>query len=188
MRFHLITITKLEFDVMKKIGYFLAFFAAVMLAACSNHENRPATNDTSVVANKEEHSDESQKMDSTNTDDPNVMVRQNNEEENTDAGLFSRKEKKMYAAEQLYGEWVNGTLHEVYNIDGTGLQWDTKDDVGRDEAQQFTWQMENNNLRQIYSMQMGGVVPRAYTVTFVDDESLVYKDDFGTSYMWDKSN
>ena len=101
-------------------------------------------------------------------------------------GLFSKKQQTMYSAESLVGEWVHGTVHELYYSDNTGLQWDTKDDVSKDEAQIFYWEMKDNHLTQVFKMELGAVVPRDYLVTFVDDESLVYKDDFGTSFMWDK--
>lgn len=38
----------------------------------------------------------------------------------------------------------------------------------------------------LFPMRMGGVVLKEYLVTYADDESLVYKDAYGTSYMWDK--
>lgn len=112
--------------------------------------------------------------------------RQNNDEENLDAGIFARKSQTFYSPKALWGEWTKGTLHELYFADSTGLQWDTSDDVSRDEAQRFSWTLDKNHLRQIFTMQLGGIVPRDYTVTFVDDESLVYKDDFDVVFMWDR--
>lgn len=174
---------------MKKIVYTLALLTSVVLAACHNHGGETTMSDSVVATQTDEDTGAIRGVEPTNDQDTSQgYVRQNNEEEDINAGLFSRKEKTMYSAEQLCGEWVCGTLHEVYNSDGTGLQWDTKDDVSREEAQKFTWKIENNSLRQVYSMQLGGVVPRVYTVTFADDESLVYKDDFGESFMWDKKN
>lgn len=174
--------------MMKKIGYALFLLVSVVLVGCNGHGGGKTITDTIVTTQLDGNTGRDRGMDSSNKDTVQVFVRQNDEEENFNAGHFSRKEHAVYAATQLCGEWVCGTLHEVYNSDSTGLQWDTKDDVGREEAQKFTWRLENNNLQQVYSMQLGGVVPRAYKVTFVDDESLVYKDYFGESYMWDKKN
>lgn len=174
---------------MKKIVYTLALLTSVVLAACHNHGGETTMSDSVVATQTDEDTGAIRGVEPTNDQDTSQgYVRQNNEEEDINAGLFSKKERKVYAAEQLCGEWVCGTLHEMYNIDSTGLQWDTKDDVGREEAQKFTWQLENNNLQQVYSMRLGGVVPRTYKVTFVDDESLVYRDNFGESYMWERSN
>lgn len=173
---------------MKKIGYALFLTISVMLAGCNGHGGGNTVTDSIATTQTDGNTEGGRDVDSSNSDTTQVFVRQNNEEEDINAGLFSKKERKVYAAEQLCGEWVCGTLHEMYNSDSTGLQWDTKDDVGREEAQKFTWQLENNNLQHVYSMRLGGVVPRTYKVTFVDDESLVYRDNFGESYMWERSN
>ena len=105
----------------------------------------------------------------------------------TDLRMMSRKLKVIYQPSHLYGEWTRGTEHEQYLSDGTGRFWDTGDDVGRGEALQFRWTLDSNVLRMVFSLTMGGVVPQEYLVTFVDDESLVYRDDMGDSYMWDKA-
>lgn len=173
---------------MSVLRYALPIMMVVVLAGCGRNE--PSTNEpkdsVKDLSAKDSIADAIPvvKGDADSTE----YSMQNDTQENLDAGLFARKEQTIYNPDLLCGTWVCGTLHEVYNSDGTGLQWDTKDDVSREEAQPFMWQMENNNLRQVYSMQLGGVVPRTYKVTFVDDESLVYKDDFGTSYMWDKGD
>lgn len=103
-----------------------------------------------------------------------------------DFAAFRRRQTVFYTAEQIAGEWVQGTLHEVYHVDGTGLSWDTEDDVSREEGKQFRWTLDSNQLRVVYPIATGGMVPRDYFVTFADDESLVYKDEFGSSHMWDK--
>ncbi|MCR5193871.1 MAG: hypothetical protein K6D59_11285 [Bacteroidales bacterium] len=36
-------------------------------------------------------------------------------------------------------------------------------------------------------MELGGVLYRQYVVTFVDDETMVYRDRYNSSYMWDKA-
>lgn len=105
----------------------------------------------------------------------------------TDLRMFSRKQKVFYGASLLYGEWTRGTEHEQYLPDGTGRFWDTGDDVGCGEALQFRWTLDSNVLQMVFKLTMGGVVPKEYLVTFADDESLVYRDDVGDSYMWDKA-
>ncbi len=78
----------------------------------------------------------------------------------------------------LMGHWQEGTLHEVYE-DGSGYTWDTADDVTEDEAQHFTWTLEGDNLTQIHIMEMGGEIPKVYTVTNLTETTLSYEDSYG---------
>lgn len=103
-----------------------------------------------------------------------------------DAYSTPRKETVIYSPSQLAGEWQRGNEHELFRADGTGIHWNTNDDVSREEAQPFAWKLENNILETRHTISMGGVVIRQYEVTFVDDETLVYRDRYGDSYMWDK--
>lgn len=86
----------------------------------------------------------------------------------------------------LSGYWVSGTLHEHYNANGTGYTWDTADDVTEEEAQPFTWTLEGSALTQIHKMEMGGNVPKTYTVTKLNTTTLAYHDDYGKSYTFTK--
>ena len=86
--------------------------------------------------------------------------------------LFTRKQKVIYSPDMLVGEWVNGTEHEIYFANGTGKMWDTSEDVSRDEAQEFEWSLDSNLLTVICRLKLGGVLPKRYVVTFVDDENL----------------
>ena len=86
----------------------------------------------------------------------------------------------------LSGSWVSGTLHEHYNANGTGYTWDTADDVTEAEAQIFSWKLEGSTLTQIHQMEMGGNVPKTYTVTKLSTNTLAYHDDYGKSYTFTK--
>lgn len=86
----------------------------------------------------------------------------------------------------LPGSWVSGTLHEHYNANGTGYTWDTADDVTEAEAQVFSWKLEGSTLTQIHLMEMGGNVPKTYTVTKLSATTLAYHDDYGKSYTFTK--
>lgn len=86
----------------------------------------------------------------------------------------------------LPGTWVTGTLHEHYNAEGTGYTWDTADDVTEEEAQRFTWKLEGSTLTQIHIMEMGGNVPKTYTVTKLNATTLAYHDNYGKSYTFTK--
>ena len=87
----------------------------------------------------------------------------------------------------LYGKWKSGTLYYKYLSNHTGSTWDTADDVMEDEAQPFTWQLVKSELEQIHIMEMGGKVPKYYTVTELTETSLKYKDDY-KSYSFTKVN
>ena len=98
--------------------------------------------------------------------------------------LFNGGEK--FDKTLLPGNWVMGTLHEHYNAEGTGYTWDTADDVTEEEAQPFTWKLEGSTLTQIHLMEMGGNVPKTYTVTKLNATTLAYRDDYGKSYTFTK--
>ncbi len=88
----------------------------------------------------------------------------------------------------LIGKWQSGTLYETYLSDHTGSTWDTKDDVSENEAQSFTWELDKSTLTQIHIMEVGGNVPKVYTVTKLTSKTLSYEDDYGKSYTFTKVN
>ena len=86
----------------------------------------------------------------------------------------------------LVGKWVSGTEYYRYYSDGNGATWDTSDDVNEEEAQLFEWEFdsETNKLTHFHKMEMGGVVPKYYTVTGLDDSCLKYKDNYGQLFVF----
>lgn len=92
--------------------------------------------------------------------------------------------KPTYDAALLPGHWVSGTLHEYYDVDGTGHTWDTADDIYEEEAQPFTWSLTKATLVQNHLMEMGGVVPKTYILTKLNATTLCYHDSYGTSYTF----
>ena len=88
----------------------------------------------------------------------------------------------------LYGKWQenNSLLFEVYGKDGSGYTWDEADDVTEAEAQPFTWGLNGNVLTQVHTMEMGGNVPKAYTITKLTETELVYEDNYGKVHSFDK--
>ena len=111
---------------------------------------------------------------------------QNDSAQTTHLRVLRKKQTKIYSPTLLVGEWRHGGEHWVYRSDGTGFCWDTDDDVTREEAQTFHWKMADNELEITLTIQMGGVVLKHYTVTFVDAETLAYSDAYGGAYLWDK--
>ena len=88
----------------------------------------------------------------------------------------------------LTGKWQenNSLVFEVYGKDGSGYTWDEADDVTEAEAQPFTWGLKGNVLTQVHTMEMGGNVPKAYTVTKLTATELVYEDNYGKVHSFDK--
>ncbi|MDD4141713.1 MAG: lipocalin family protein [Bacteroidales bacterium] len=87
----------------------------------------------------------------------------------------------------MIGKWNNsGTqLYEKYFSDYTGSTWD-ESEVLEEDAQPFTWSLEGDALTQIHIMEMGGVVPKTYTVTELTDSTFKYHDSYSKSYNYVK--
>ena len=102
--------------------------------------------------------------------------------------LASCQKEEEFDETLLIGKWKSGTLYEKYLSDHTGFTWDTKEDVSESEAQSFTWKLEKSTLTQIHIMEVGGNVPKVYTVTKLTSTTLSYEDDYGKSYTFTKVN
>ncbi|MCR5191935.1 MAG: hypothetical protein K6D59_01415 [Bacteroidales bacterium] len=122
----------------------------------------------------------------TNTNKKGSLIHEKDSAEITNLRILARKQKVIYDASLLIGEWVRGTEHELYLSNGTGRMWDTSEDVSRDEAQHFNWTLDSNLLTIVCKLELGGVLPKRYVVTFADDENLAYNDLYGKAYLWDK--
>jgi hypothetical protein len=86
----------------------------------------------------------------------------------------------------LVGKWQSGTLFYKYLAGGTGSTWDTADDVSESEAQAFSWTLVKSELTHIHVLEIGGSVPKVYTVTELTSTSLKYEDDFGVKFSFTK--
>lgn len=95
-------------------------------------------------------------------------------------------EEESFDQSLLIGKWKSGTLFYKYLSDGTGGTWDTADDVTEAEAQAFTWTLVKSELTHIHLLEIGGSVPKVYTVTELTSTSLKYEDDFGVKFSFTK--
>ena len=102
--------------------------------------------------------------------------------------LFSSCETPVTFDETLLiGQWnrpstlTDGQDCYRYKADYTGATWDTGEVDGEEDAQPFTWTLEGAVLTQVHQGEMGQVVPKAYTLTTLNDSTLSYKDDYGVS-------
>ena len=97
-----------------------------------------------------------------------------------------QKEDESFDEYLLYGKWRSGTLYYKYLSNGSGTTWDTKDEVTEEEGQAFTWTLIKSELKQLHMLEIGGIVPKVYTVTELTSTSLKYKDDFGKTFSFVK--
>jgi hypothetical protein len=86
----------------------------------------------------------------------------------------------------LIGKWQSGTLFYKYREDGTGASWDTADNIFEEEAQEMTWTLVNAELTHIHILEIGGSVPKVYTVTKLSPTMLKYHDDFEVEFSFTK--
>lgn len=108
-----------------------------------------------------------------------------------------RPEGADYSPSQLIGKWVrteNGTKGtEYYRFDNgdtvlTGVTWDVADDVSEEEAQPFEWTLEGDQLTIVHIMEMGGRIPKVYTVTDLAASALAFKDNYGQKFQFERVN
>ena len=95
-----------------------------------------------------------------------------------------RKKTPLFNPALLIGQWLCGSLHEVYRSNGTGCAWDTADDVFPNEAQPFNWQMGNDVLIDTYAIDFGGIVPDVSIIVSLDSARMVRRDGFGRSFVF----
>ena len=100
--------------------------------------------------------------------------------------LVSCEEPEQFDKSLLIGKWESGTLYYRYFGDGTGYTWDEGDDVTEEEAQDFTWTLIASELTHNHILEIGGTVPKLYTVLELTSTRLVYEDDFGKRFSFTK--
>ena len=165
--------------------------AILLLAACRHGDKgKPQEQDISPTPPPQTETADTTCPPAPSTTEPEQDTKEytleQEKEEVRNLRIFARKQRKIYDASLLVGEWIRGTEHEVYLANGTGLMWDTSEDISRDEAQRFEWTLDSNLLTIVCRLELGGVLPKRYVVTYADDESLAYSDHLGSAYLWDK--
>ena len=85
--------------------------------------------------------------------------------------------------ELIVGRWksVSANYYEVYNSDGTGKMWNEDDDVYEDEADTFTWQLEDSDkskFTQIINFHSGSAsLPQMCNILVLTESSFSYNND-----------
>ena len=86
----------------------------------------------------------------------------------------------------LIGLWKEDEVYYRYNDDGTGVTWDLADDVQEDEGTELEWTLEDNIFTYLYKMEIGGTVPKTYTMKVLELDTMKYEDDFGVKHVFSK--
>lgn len=92
----------------------------------------------------------------------------------------------------LIGKWErpssnNGLECYRYDANYNGVTWDTGEDVSEAKGQHFTWSVENSTMTHIHIMEMGGKIPKTYTLLTLNDSILSYRDEYGSSFTFIKT-
>lgn len=105
--------------------------------------------------------------------------------------------KPSFDVELLIGKWSRpspfaspeypGDEYYRYDQGGTGASWDTSEDVAEEEGQKFTWNLSGSTLTLFHEMEMGGGVTKIYTLTTLTTDKLIYKDEFGKIYTFQRA-
>ncbi len=98
------------------------------------------------------------------------------------------KDEEFFDETLLPGTWVSGTEYYKYMSNGTGSTWDTSDDVSEEEAQEFTWELVGSEFTHIHILEIGGTVPKVYTMLELTTNTLRYEDSFGKQFSYNKVN
>ena len=102
--------------------------------------------------------------------------------------MVSCEMEEIFDETLLVGRWESGTLYYRYFANGNGYTWDVGDDVKEEEAQNFTWTLQKSVFTHIHILEIGGTVPKVYTLLELTETSLKYKDDFGKTFSFTKVN
>lgn len=88
-------------------------------------------------------------------------------------------EDQVYDTDMLIGLWQSGTLYYRFNEDGSGVTWDTADDVTELEGGKFTWEVKKKRFYHYHKMEINNtIIPKTYNINKLDLMNLEYVDDF----------
>lgn len=83
---------------------------------------------------------------------------------------------------QLVGKWMtsDSLYFEVYYSNGTGKEWDLRDDVQEEEASEFTWEFDEgakDKFFKYYKMELGGLVPQYCNILELTSTKFRYNNE-----------
>ena len=86
----------------------------------------------------------------------------------------------------LIGLWKEDEVYYRYNDDGTAVTWNLEEDVMEDEGTELEWTLENDLFTHLYKMEIGGTIPKIYTMKVLEIDTMKYEDDFGARHVFSK--
>ena len=96
-------------------------------------------------------------------------------------------EEKHFNVKYLFGEWIEGTVHDTYIDGGKGYSWDTSDDITEEDASPFEWRLSYDTLQVNHILWNGAIIPKIYIVTTLDSLQLEYYEfNTGLEHHYDK--
>lgn len=109
-------------------------------------------------------------------------------------GLGGGKESNIDKS-QIVGKWMttDGNYFEVYYSDGTGKEWDLRDDVTEEEASKFTWEFDEgaeDKFFKYYKMEINdAVVPQYCNILELNSMKFKYNNEgFRATYDLIRAN
>ena len=88
-------------------------------------------------------------------------------------------EDEVYDIDMFVGLWQSGSVFYRYNADGSGVTWDTADDVTEHEGSKFTWEVKKKRFIHYHRMEIShAIIQKTYNITNLDLMNLEYKDDY----------
>ena len=84
---------------------------------------------------------------------------------------------------QIVGKWMtaDGNYFEVYYSDGTGKEWDLRDDVTEEEASTFTWEFDEeteDKFFKYYKMEINdAIVPQYCNILELTSTDFKYNNE-----------
>ena len=84
---------------------------------------------------------------------------------------------------QIVGKWMTADemYFEVYNSDGTGKEWDLRDDVTEEEATSFTWEFDEaaeDKFFKYYKMEISdAIVPQYCNILELTSTNFKYNNE-----------
>lgn len=91
-----------------------------------------------------------------------------------------------YDVDLLIGKWQLGTLYYRFDGDGMGATWDVADDITEEESSSLKWDLNHSKFIHYHEMQNGVIVPKAYKIISLELDKLVYKDEYGSEFVFVK--
>lgn len=91
-----------------------------------------------------------------------------------------------FDADLLIGVWKENENYYRYNDNGTAVTWDLADDVMEDEGTYLEWTLENDVFTHFYEMEIGGTIPKVFTMKVLELDFMEYEDDYGVNHKFNK--